>query len=194
MLTTLTAWIAILQGIVTIAALTVGTIIAWLGLSTWKAQMNAKVDYDLARRVLIAVYTVRDAISSARLNSNVEAIDNSANTKEAHNQRINAALEPVSALEVELLETEAIWGNDINMLCREVIQLYLELHFAFLAFYYVQNLDPNEKEKYYRILFSEFDANIQDEFADRLKKRVKDVETKLKLKLKLNRENLRGNK
>jgi hypothetical protein len=51
-----------LQTLATVAAVTVG----YMGLSTWKKQLKGKTEYQLARRCLIGIYKLRDAINEVR--------------------------------------------------------------------------------------------------------------------------------
>jgi hypothetical protein len=43
-----------------------GFVIAVLGLRTWWRELKGKTEYDLARRILIATYKIRDAIQNVR--------------------------------------------------------------------------------------------------------------------------------
>jgi len=110
--------------VVALAAL-VGAIAAWLGVSTWRRELRGKNDYDLARRVLVNVYRIRDAISRARApyiepweyegrpgrelrhRSKPDPDD----LAYAYPQRLKPVVEAESALDVDLLEAQAIWGD-----------------------------------------------------------------------------------
>ena len=69
---TLAPILAATNDFVTIISLLIGTIIAWVGLSTWRKQLRVGGDYELAKRVLAQVYKVRDAIEDIRGEFGVE--------------------------------------------------------------------------------------------------------------------------
>lgn len=52
-------------GVIAVATLA-GLVIAALGLRTWRVQLAASADFDLARRLLLEVYRLRDALEYVR--------------------------------------------------------------------------------------------------------------------------------
>jgi len=58
--------ISVATSIITAGAAVFTACIAWRGLNTWKEQMKAKSDRELARRLLHKVYLIRDRIQSIR--------------------------------------------------------------------------------------------------------------------------------
>jgi hypothetical protein len=58
-------WSAVANGFVALAAVG-GAIAAFVGLGTWKNQLNWQSNNDLAKRVLLALYRYRDAIFALR--------------------------------------------------------------------------------------------------------------------------------
>lgn len=58
--------ISLIKDIVTILVALVGGGVAIYGLISWKRQLKGKTEYELARRVLRAVYRLRDAIRGIR--------------------------------------------------------------------------------------------------------------------------------
>src|ERR1043165_8584989 len=93
----------IATGLATLAAAYVGLV----GLDTWKKQLTANAERELARRVLIAVYRVRDAINDCRFppvtHDDLEA------TKKLHELQVAKLDEAQARLDAELLEAEAVW-------------------------------------------------------------------------------------
>jgi hypothetical protein len=105
--------IAVLKDIVTILGTATAAIVAVIGLQTWRKQIRGNAEYDLARRVLTAVYRVRDAIRNCRV-PGVRREDGGETHKKFHDLQISKLEEEQSKLDVELLEAEAIWGHEVD--------------------------------------------------------------------------------
>mgnify|MGYP006431591917 CR=1 FL=1 len=125
----------ILKGIkevvITISAI-IGSIVAIWGLKTWKAQIKGKTEYDLARRILKAVYKVRESINTIRVpfittreiekamqdtgyseQEIKEKIHSYKSDQAVYNYRYKSLSDSMSELRVELLEAEVHWGKEI---------------------------------------------------------------------------------
>ena|ERR1700690_1009612 len=193
MLTTLSAWISIAQGLVTIFALLAGTYIAWIGLSTWKEQIRVKEDHDLARRALIAVHKVREAIDQARLSVGTSLdLDE---IKKLYDERLEKVSEAQANLNVEILDARAMWGDysTLVMYLRELKFLGQNLGYAYRTYYSVDPEDQKEKAKCYSILFADYKLNSadhklnMDEFSKELEETIKNIEDGLRTKLNRNK-------
>ena len=128
----LSDWVSIAKDITTALAAVVGATVATLGLNAWKKQLRGKTDYELARRLLRAVYKVRDFIPQVRSpmifdGEKDEAIGEAKLSPEAlkenyaaqssyavYRKRWSKLLEAVGDLDVELLEAEVSWGKPIK--------------------------------------------------------------------------------
>jgi hypothetical protein len=104
--------VALAKDIVTILATVTATIIAYAGLQTWKKQLRANAEYDLARRVLIAVYKVKDAVNNCRIF--IDPREHLEEAKKQHSVQIAKVDDSTSNFAVELLEAEAVWGDEKN--------------------------------------------------------------------------------
>ena len=80
-----------------------GAIIAGVGLATWRRELHGQVDFNLARRVMRAVYKVRNEIRDMRSVFSPEVL-------ESHWERI---IHEGSELDVALLEAEVLWGDKL---------------------------------------------------------------------------------
>lgn len=120
----MTDWISALANVVVAAAAAAGAITAWRGLNTWREELQGRHEYDLARRILTALYRVREAIRAARSPSmsaseyesrpDRAADDRPWSGKDmryAYQQRWNRISEPLVELDAALLEAEALWGT-----------------------------------------------------------------------------------
>jgi hypothetical protein len=59
-------YLSIAKDIFTVLASITAGIVAIIGLQTWKKQLKGKTEYELAQRLLMAVYKIRDAIYYVR--------------------------------------------------------------------------------------------------------------------------------
>ena len=66
-ITTIQPYVTLIKDIFTGFAALVAAIIAIRGYDAWKKQLTANAERELARRVLLAVYKVRDTIKNCRL-------------------------------------------------------------------------------------------------------------------------------
>jgi hypothetical protein len=125
------SYISIIKDVVTALAALTGGIVAVIGLRAWRRQLKGKTEYELARRFLRAAFNVRDAIkfvrnpfqmggeiSHALKEAGLDIAPNSlefrARSEAAVYQlRWKKLQEAMSDLEVELLEAEVSWGEDI---------------------------------------------------------------------------------
>lgn len=125
------SYISIAKDVVTaLTALTAG-IIAVIGLRAWRKQLRGKTEYELARRLLRASLNVRDAIKHVRnpikwggeishslreAGIEIQPNDSQFQAKSeasVYQFRWKKLQEAMSDLEVELLEAEVSWGDDI---------------------------------------------------------------------------------
>lgn len=125
------SYISIAKDVITaLTAITAG-IVAVIGLRSWRRQLRGKTEYELARRVLRASLKVRDAIKHVRnpikwggeishslkeAGIDVQPNDSQFQAKSeaaVYQLRLKKLQEAMSDLEVELLEAEVSWGDDI---------------------------------------------------------------------------------
>ncbi|MGH7788575.1 MAG: hypothetical protein ACRERC_17020 [Candidatus Binatia bacterium] len=123
----MTDWISAVANVFVAAAAGVGAFTAWRGLNTWRAELRGRNEYDLARRVLLALYRTREAIQAARSPSMSSVEYESRPDRRPHDRpwsgkdmryayqqrwsRISAAL---VELDADLLEAEALWGATLK--------------------------------------------------------------------------------
>jgi hypothetical protein len=121
-------YVSIVKDIATIASLAIAAIVAIKGLQTWRRQLQGTADYDLAKRLLKAAYRLRDSLQAVR-NPFMSAGEiqhamkeaglefkptdeqfNAASTAAAYQLRWKPVVEAYQALELEVIEAEALWG------------------------------------------------------------------------------------
>lgn len=191
----------ILTGITAIVATTV----AVLGLQTWKKQLKGKAEYELARRLLIATYKVRDRIDTVR-NPFVSASEISQSIKEAdievefgeedyhaksqgavYQRRWKYLQDAMRDLEVESLEAETIWGDEIVRLLKPIRVNVSTLYSNILKYmYHLQapnvQIDPKLIEEMDSIIYT---AKKNDKFSSSLHEAIKQVEDYLRPHIKV---------
>ena len=99
-----------------------GFFIALFGLKTWRKELKGKAEYDLARRILKAVYKIRNSIRNVRnpTMSGAEIPKSKEATKEAeirgfiqaYQQRSVSLYEALADLDVAVLEAEELSGGN----------------------------------------------------------------------------------
>src|SRR5437016_7623030 len=142
--------------IVTAVCAVGGLIIAGLGLRTWRQELRGRAEYELARRVMILVYKVRDGLEfvqhptvyvtewqtrPGRDESKQEMEEQ--DLQYAYNMRLKTPNDARRELHVELLEVEAIWGDVLKAVARRLSQVYAEL--AVTAMMYVETRSGDHK-------------------------------------------------
>ena len=110
------AWVTLVKDIVTGLAAVVATILAIRGFNTWKEQLTTQSEHSLARRALIAVYKYRDALVRVYSSFSIvkyKGVDRFPELLIQLQDKSFTRLDEVEAnLEVELLEAEAVWGDE----------------------------------------------------------------------------------
>ena len=187
-------------------------VIAIIGLQTWKKQLQGKTEYELARRLLRAVYKTRDAIKLVR-NPFASASEIAAAVKEAgidldlldpefHNQSQGALYqrrwkkiqEAISELDVEAFEAEVIWGKEVRDVLTPLRQQVGLLHSYVEMYLRNQNKPsrriPNEEmiEKIDEVIYDFHDltdTKSENAFSVKTTEAIMDIENYLRPRIKM---------
>lgn len=126
-----------LASIATAIAAVVGVGIAWKGLRSWRDEVRGRAKYDVARRVLRAVYEIRNGIAVVRSpfiregEDGAERGDDDAERTRADHQRPDlrwqTVTRPMADLQVALLDAEVLFGSAFAEAFKELYQLVHEL-------------------------------------------------------------------
>ncbi len=134
--------------ILSIAAITT-SIVAIVGLTSWKREMKGSADFDVARAFIRSAYKLRDELRMARspFYSNAEYPEGySDNLMEqspqdaakawayAFQNRWKPVSEAVLEFEAQAIEAEVLWGGDIKTHANELKQCAYNLRAAMEAF------------------------------------------------------------
>lgn len=178
-------WLPIIKDIVTILATGIAAYVGFTGLQTWQRQLRGNAEYDLARRVLLAVYKVRDAINNCRFHASLEEVEADRDgiakaIKQMHDEAIAELEKAKASLEVELVEAEAVWGGDgMYMIHLQWFGILIDqIRFAYQG-YYSNEADEKQKADAHSVLFRE----DKDKFSEDLKGAIKRIEDVLRPKL-----------
>ena len=186
----------------------IGSYSAFYGLKAWRKQLKGKTEYELARRILLSVYKIRDGIKMVRhpfmsggeiyeakkkykeQNPEINLTEKEIENYAVYENRWKAINEAFSSLNVDLLEAEVMWGNifkdDLHSLNRLSIKLmvairhYLKYHFQS----YMSERDTEKYEEYELLVYDHSSENEEDEFGIKINNVVSRFEQKLKKYLK----------
>jgi hypothetical protein len=202
--------VAIAKDVATGLAAIVAASVAVIGLRAWRRQLHGQTEYDLARRVLRAVYRVRDELQGVRspliLASEFEAArretgapssdkaspfttDDEAAVYERRWKRLATAL---SDLQVEVIETEVIWGKSAVAQLKPLRQCVSDLNANLTLFFLHKRRQsdgyqtaPDVRERTEQIVWKVSDDPGQDQFSRRIEEAVAQIEDLVRPRLKL---------
>lgn len=197
-----------LKDLVTATAACVATVIAWRGLSTWQRQTIGQQHHDLARKLLVGAYRYREAIRRHRSpvmwagempEPPPEKAGDMSWAQKRHYGRRGAylarqrfAIDAWNAIQPDLLEAEALWGEEVKRLFRGLMILENELTITIEAHLTAENPDeePARREAYQQIIRQRRDIIYDtstpeepDEFESDLRNAVSAIETGLRPRL-----------
>lgn len=190
----LVQWSPIIENLTTAAAVIGGAFIAFAGLNAWKKQLRGQTDYDLARKLMKAVYRVRNEIELARdpfimpaeTDAAVKAAGlgefekgNQAKQSEAvYAVRFQKVAAQYVELETEMLEAEATWGSEWTGVINDLEGCVKELRSAFQRFRSRHERPGNEPDKVNEIeeVVYSYKDKSRDKFAQKVDAAVRKFE------------------
>ena len=203
-------WVPLIKDVILAIAGVIGSIVAILGLNTWKRQLYGQSEYDLAKRLLKSLYLFREVINNARHPfiqyssvpdlpaDKLEKLSKEEQEWYSQAQAYEKRWEPVSKARAELdtsiLESEVFWGNEIKDKMAELSLLQAELLVAIEQ--HLQRTNPKTPGETYRaedlkenreIMYARNDRS-KDAFQDRMLTAIEDIETILKPYIKTGRK------
>jgi len=198
--------LSILQGVkevvVTIAALTTAGVAVY-GLATWRRQLKGQTEFDLARRLLRAVYRVRDELRSVRhpfmSGAEMAAAAENANgdkTKSAstnmhtelqaaaYSKRWSLVQAAMSDLTVEILEAEVLWGKETVSIVAPLHKCVTELCVGLQVYFrYLRKPPANYDEtmaKAEAVIMCLSHENVRDQYDQELDSAVDAIEAAIR--------------
>lgn len=194
----------IAKDIVLSIAAAIGSYVAFRGLTNWTRQLKGGNEYELTRRLLKITYRLRDAIKGVRnpimwrgetpfpegddgrLAS--MAMRNFYGESREYQKRWSNVAEVRADLQTELLEAEALWGQEIHDLFEPIFKLQNELFVAVdlqltvcdpSEPLHIRNSRQNAIRKRRDVMY-EITGETEDEFTTEMTCAIKSIETFLK--------------
>ncbi len=204
---TCTEIVTLLKDLILSGVAITGAVVAIKGLGTWQRQLKGQSEYELSRRILVTLFKYRDAINGVRHPAmwayemptppEDEARTMSSEQirfygkSEAYQARWVKVQTERTALYADMLEAEAIWGNDLKDLFKKVFDLEHEL-FTRIR-HYIERINPDTDEatreavrnidKKNRDIMYENLSEDPDEYKQDLMSAIENIEKYLKPKL-----------
>lgn len=154
---TCTELVTLIKDLILSGAAITGAAVAIKGLSTWKRQMKGQSEYELSRRILVTLFKYRDAIAGVRhpamwayeMPSPPENESNNMSrehirfygTSKAYQARWDKVKAERTSLYADILESEAIWGDELKKLFKTLFNLEHELFISVM--HYVELINPD---------------------------------------------------
>jgi hypothetical protein len=199
-----------IKDLVIALAAAVGAGVGVLGLKAWRRQLKGNTEYELARRLLRAVYRVRNALQNVRnpfISSGeiVQALKDAGKAPEeikrdlakaevdgaVYAARWKPVADAISELQVEALEAEVIWDATVSDTLKPLYKCVSELNVSLWQFLrdtqggYRRGLPPEQIEKIEKVVYFESSDPEKDNFTRGLQAAVGLVEKLAKPKLKI---------
>jgi hypothetical protein len=170
-----------------------GTIVAIVGLTTWKKELKIKTEYNIARKILLSSYKVRDALRNVRNPFLMLDKNDPGSKRNVYSKRFMEVDKASSELNVDILESEIHWGKtNIDEIFKPLFECCAKL------FINVKNYLDNEDSKRYpkgsdgkeyneieKIIFEISENPRIDEFSGEIQKSIEKNENYLKPFLKI---------
>jgi hypothetical protein len=195
-------WVPLLKDALLAIAAVIGSIVAILGLSTWKRQLYGQSEYDLAKRILKSVYLFREVVNNARHpfmqysatpdlpKDKLEQLSKEEKEWYAKAQAFEKRWEPVAKaradLDMNVLESEVFWENEIKDKIAKLKELHAELLVGIEE--HLERTNPSHPDETYRaedlkrnkaIIYGRSDRT-KDPFLDKMLTAIEDIESILK--------------
>jgi hypothetical protein len=195
-------WVPLIKDVVLAIAGVIGSVVAILGLGTWKRQLYGQSEYELAKRLLKSLYLFREVINNARHpfmqysavpdlpQDKLEQLSNEEKEWHAQAQAWEKMWEPVAKaradLDTNVLESEVFWGDEIKDKMAKISRLQAELLVAIQE--HIERTNPRDPDKTYigedsrrvRAIMYGIGDRSKDAFLDRLLTAIEEIENTLK--------------
>ena len=203
-------WLPLIKDVVLTIAGIVGSVVAILGLNTWRRQLYGQSEYDIAKRLLKSLYLFREVINNARHpfleysatpdlpKEKLDQLSDKEKEWYARAQAFEKRWEPVAKARAELdtnvLESEVFLENEIKDKVQQIRYSHSELLVAIEE--HLERTNPSNPDKNYggeeakknrAIIFGRSDRS-KDEFLDKMLTAIEEIETVLKPYIKKGRK------
>lgn len=195
-------WVPLVKDVILAIAAVIGSIVAIMGLSTWKRQLYGQSEYELAKRLLKSLYLFREVINNARHpfmqysavpdlpQNKLEQMTKEEKEWHAQAQAWEKRWAPVAKaradLDMNVLESEVFWGDEIKEKMAKISQLQVELLVAIQE--HIERTNPRDPDQSYqgdeskrvRAIMYGIGDRSKDAFLDRILSAIEEIESILK--------------
>ena len=197
-------FIAVAKDIIVAGAAMAAAAVAYCGLKTWRKQLTATTNAQVARGLLHSVYRVQDNISVVRnpfvAGGEIAAAFKELQITDANTQlpefrwkadsavyqaRFNRLAMSISEMRSALIEAKALWGDDIEALCDPLLKKVAQLRGAIGT--YLRSLQDNGRplteqdiKKIDDVLYDMGNTNAPDQFTTEIIGVVKKIDESLR--------------
>ncbi len=158
-----------------------GAIIAGLGLQAWRYELRGRTDFELARRVMLCVYQLRNEFHCAR-------DEFSPRVHDTHAVRLN---EKACELDNALLEAKILWGNTLNPPKQKIKECLSSWRVALREYRRKADASPNSSDQGDHVSRTDATLNgdVDDAFGQRIEEAIRDFEAATQRHLNCSRQN-----
>lgn len=195
--------IAVLTNLLVAIAAIVGVAFAGVGLTTWRNELRGRSEHDLARRILLHVYRVREGIAVVRNPAMFSSEYNDREGREpgslettsedllhAYSKRWKEVTGPGADLDVALLEAEAHWGNLLAEPQAKLKKVVRDLQLAVTRHIrmqrderYADSVSPERRAQIEATLWSGYSEKGEDPVVEKVQSAIYGFESALRPKL-----------
>ncbi len=156
-------FVTLTKDLILVVVALVGSVVAIMGLNTWRRQLRAQFHFELSRRILVDLFKYRDAINRVRHPAIMSYETPSPPAEKAKDMTpeqisfygISAAYQARwdqvyverSELRAGILEAEAVWGSQLKTLFKALSALEYELIRYIRLYLEIRNPDTDEETK-----------------------------------------------
>lgn len=202
-------WVPLIKDAILAIAGVIGSVVAIMGLNTWKRQLYGQSEYELAKRLLKSLYLFRELINNARHpfmeysaipdlpQDKIEQMSKDEKEWHAQAQAWEKRWEPVGKARAEfdanVLESEVFWGNEIKEKAAKLSRLQAELLVTIQV--HIERTNPRDPDKTYwgedskksRAIMYGIGDRSKDAFLDKMLTAIEEIESILKPYIKKGR-------
>ncbi len=203
-------YVTLVKDVITIISIIAATVVAFMGLQTWKNQLVGTVEYELAKRILKATYRLRDVLENVRnplilaeeeyraakesnLDNDSDAPDVRRRRSEAvYNNRWKDVVSNFQDLQLTAAEAEAVWGTEVKDKLLGIRVSVMNLYTAIQMFHlYAFRPNPDEKiqeivRTFEKIVYKS-SVDVPDDYSTNLLAELAVIERAVRPYLKRNR-------
>ena len=185
--------------IISLAAITTATI-AWKGLRSWKNELRGRADFELAQKLLMATFQLRDSIESCRspwisageLPDNYNRHPRNKDPEQEgqamayiYGNRWEKVSKPIQEFKAARIEAEVLWGSNTSKKIDALLDCVLELRAAIDMFIHNEFSDGEDfksDKEYARKIKSKINTSQKEdnELTNKIQEAVKEIEAFVK--------------